>query len=328
VTAGKKTVQAGAEGEARDFWGKTAKARAEGILPARIMGWLESPLVLEGYVQERQTGDPRKNWLAGTVERLGIPRGGRWLSLGCGPAGTEIWASRIGLFKEMEALDVSPGSIEQARKAAEERGVSNIRFGQADLNALDLPGCRFDVAVMSMSLHHVKNLEGTLHQVRRTLVPGGWLLANEYIGPRQFQFPDRQTEIAQRLLSALPERLRMDATTGAIKTMYVRHPVEYWNRVEPTESIRSDEILREVERRFEIVVRADYGGTFLHLVLEHIIHNFDPGREDDVAILRMLFAAEDSILRSGVFSSDFTVLAARKVPRWRLLARRLRLRSS
>ena len=137
------------------------------------------------------------------------------------------------------------------------------------------------------------------------------MLLNEFVGARQFQFPETQVEAVRTLLAALPEAYRKDSTTGFPKTEYVRMPLAHWAVADPSEAVRSDLILPEVERLFEIVVRADYGGTILHLLLEHIIHNFDPLDEKDAALVRVLAAAEALLIDSGVLASDFTAIAAR-----------------
>ena len=290
------------------IWGETAVRRAANP----IQGWLDSLIVLEQYVQPKQSGSPNVTWLVGLVERLDIPRGGRWLSLGCGAAGQEIFASKMGLLGSIVALDASAVALDEGRKAAAAQGVTSIEFGIVDLNDPELPENAFDVVMMVMSLHHVKELDRVLAQIHRALRPDGYFLINEYVGPRQFQFSDLQLSIVNELLSALPERWRQDSATGKVKTEYVRMPVEHWNIHDPSEAIRSDLIVEEIERRFRVVERIDYGGTILHLLLEHIVHNFDPEAEKDVAVIRLLGRFEDLLIRNGVLPSDFAVMAMKR----------------
>lgn len=292
----------------RSLWDKTSEER----LRNPVQGWLDSPIVLENYVQPKVSGSPQVNWLVGIVERQRIPKDGRWLSLGCGAADIEIFASHQGLFRSLVALDASPASIEVGRASAAAKGVSNIEFGLADLNHLDLPEAAFDVVLMNMSLHHVKQVRETLSQVHGALRPHGRLLINEFIGPRQFQFTDLQLEIVEQLLRALPPFWRQDIATGGEKTRYVRMPVEHWNVADPSEAIRSDIIVSEVERQFEVIERIDYGGTLLNLLLEHIIHNFNPGDPKDVAVIRLLAEFESILIGKGCLPSDFTVMALGK----------------
>jgi SAM-dependent methyltransferase len=291
-----------------DRWDATAEVRTENP----IQGWMDSAIVLETCVLPKLGGGPGLHWLPAAVERHGITKRGHWLSLGCGAAGTEIAASRWGLFASMSALDASSASLEIAAAAAEQQGVTNIHFGSADLERLELPAAAFDVVLMNMSLHHVQELRHVLTQVRRALRSDGFFIAHEFVGPRQFQFTDLQVGLVRELLAALPERFRRDSTTGRIKTDYVRMPIEHWNVADPSEAIRSDRIVPEVERQFRIVERIDYGGTILHLLLENVVHNFDPADEKDRALIALLGRIEDILIRAGVISSDFSLMTARK----------------
>lgn len=290
------------------LWDETVQQRA--VNP--IQGWLDSPIVLETYVQPRLSGSPRVNWLIGLVDRLRIPKTGCWLSLGCGAAGLEIFASGQGLFQSMVALDASSMSLDQARKAAAAQGVTNVDFRLADIDRLELDPSNYDVILANMSLHHVKKLRTLLSQVRRALKPHGFFLINEFVGPRQFQFTDLQLSLVADLLAALPAAWRRDSATGEVKDHYARMSVEHWNVADPSEAIRSDRIVPDVERQFRVIERIDYGGTILNLLLEHIVHNFDPAVEKDVAAIRLLSTIEAILIRAGVIPSDFTVMAVKK----------------
>jgi SAM-dependent methyltransferase len=301
------------------MWGEKAEARAANPL----QGWLDSALVLEEIVQSRQTGSATTNWLAGVVERLGIPRDARWLSLGCGAAGTEIWIAKLGLAGSIDARDASAAALDTARRAAAAEGVANVTFGTVDLNDVRLAPGAFDVVLMNMSLHHVRELDLLLGRVARALKPGGFFLANEYVGPRQFQFPETRLAVVRDLLAALPARLRDDGS-GTPKSAYASFPVEHWNIHDPSEAVRSDLIPAALGRHFEIVFRADYGGSILSLLLEHIVQNFRPDRPGDVEILRLLGAFESVLVeRMRVFPSDYAVFAGRR-PRGGPLVHRVR----
>src|SRR5262249_21258986 len=93
---------------------------------------------------------------------------------------------------------------------------------------------------------------------------------------------------------------------------------------DPSEAIRSDIIVGEIEKRFRVIARVDYGGTILNLLLEHIAHNFNREDENDVAILRLLAKAEDLLIRHEILPSDFTVMAMQKDRFPAAVARRVR----
>ncbi len=291
-----------------EVWGETARSRQDD--PRR--GWLDSNIVMWDYVQPLVSGERRRGWPMHAAAVLGIDSASRWVSLGCGAGGTEIWCAGRGLFAHLDGFDISPGAIAVARQAAVAAGVAErLDFGVIDVENPALPTARYDVALFAMALHHVTDLEGCLAAVERSLRPGGGLIVNEYIGPARQQFTDLQMEIARELLETLPPRLRL-LRDGTLKQAISRRTAAEWIAADPSEAVRSPEIPAVIAERFEIVLRRDYGGTILSLLLEDIIHNFDSERADDVAFVKLLGAAEQRLIRQGVLSSDFTVIAARR----------------
>ena len=96
-----------------------------------------------------------------------------------------------------------------------------------------------------------------------------------------------------------------------VKHSAERPTIEFMNSYDPTEAIRSADIITELEKQFEIVKRRDFGGTLLHLVLDNIAGKVS-GSDEGKTILRNLFVQEQRLLSSGEISSDFTLLLARK----------------
>jgi SAM-dependent methyltransferase len=144
----------------------------DGPPPARhhLQGWLDSQLIFGEAFQARVSGSPGENWLQGLMRRGGVPKGGRWASLGCGAAGQELLAARLGLCDSLVGYDASPASLELARRAAEEEGRHQLSFAAIDLDAPTLPAAAFDVVLMNMALHHVRELPAALRAVcRRSL---------------------------------------------------------------------------------------------------------------------------------------------------------------
>ncbi|MEI8307463.1 MAG: class I SAM-dependent methyltransferase [Chloroflexales bacterium] len=275
-----------------------------------VLGWLDSLLVQHLYVRPQITGTADKNWLIWLVENLEIPRDGHWLSIGCGAGGLERFAVEEGLCTEIDGVDIAPGAIEMAVRNAAESGMTNVRYQVRDLDRARLPECTYDVVLCAMSLHHIRRLEYFYEEVVQSLRPGGWLLLNEFVGPSQWQWTDQQLNAVNTLLAALPERLRVNTVTGLVKEREERPSIAWMNAVDPSESIRSAELLPLLESQFTLALRRDYGGAVLGKLLEQIIANFDPERPEDVMALRLLFAAEATLMRAGVLSSDFSVVAA------------------
>ncbi|MGD9497441.1 MAG: class I SAM-dependent methyltransferase [Armatimonadota bacterium] len=80
---------------------------------------------------------------------------------------------------------------------------------------------------------------------------------------------------------------------------------------DPTEAIRSAEIVPLVRERFEILDQRPYGGTILLPVLDDIAGNFGPDDPTATKLLEMLFEIEDTLMAAGEIDSDFVYLVAR-----------------
>ena len=82
-------------------------------------------------------------------------------------------------------------------------------------------------------------------------------------------------------------------------------------RVDPSEAVRSDEILTVVDSLFAIDALNKCGGSILQFLLCGLAGHFTP--EDPVAMryLDAIIGFEDVLIDSGDLPSDFVVVAAR-----------------
>ncbi|HOU11923.1 MAG TPA: class I SAM-dependent methyltransferase [Anaerolineae bacterium] len=78
---------------------------------------------------------------------------------------------------------------------------------------------------------------------------------------------------------------------------------------DPSEAVRSADILPALERDFEIVEVKPLGGTILQFLLADIAGNFRTPEGE--RLLAMLFAIEDALLAAGEVESDFVYVVAR-----------------
>ena len=96
------------------------------------------------------------------------------LSVGCGRGQFELMLARHA--NRVTGIDLSPESIEDARRLAEQEGVENARFECADATVFDL-GETFDTVVCIGFLHHLSEEEGLelLQRIYRHMRSGGVL---------------------------------------------------------------------------------------------------------------------------------------------------------
>jgi SAM-dependent methyltransferase len=216
----------------------------------------------------------------------------------------------------MHASDISRGAIDKARKAAADANLADkIVYDVVDLDAPDftLPHSMYDVIFGLSSIHHVSQLENLFRQCATALKPGGLLFLDEYIGPNRFQSPPHVVELINKIRSALPQRYRRNLLTNDLSILghYVPSSVEHFERTDPSEAIRSADILTALKLYFDVVEMRPYGGAIQHMLFSGIVGNFMEDDDSDVALLRIIAMLEEELERAGVIDSEFAVVVAR-----------------
>jgi SAM-dependent methyltransferase len=278
--------------------------------------WLANPTVRRRYSQKAARGASHESWYVYCLrkylgQRLPVER---MLSIGCGAGGLEFDLARLNAFTNFDAWDLAAGSIEQAQRRAAEQRIAGLNFAVQDAETARIPRGAYDAVWFNMSLHHIGELERVLGNVATALKPDGFLFLNEYVGPDRFDFSEREKEIMSCVFRLLPSRFRRSFAPSqrgqTIETASFPDPADV-ARADPSESIRSGDIIPCVQARFDIVEWNPCGGTLLQFLLGNIMGNF---REDDRAsrpILQMLFDIEDTLIEAGEISSHFALIVAR-----------------
>ncbi len=288
-------------------WGRMAKEAP------KLYSWTESPIVLS-QINRLISGDPETGWLKYACEKYLLDNGKgveRGLSIGCGSGALERQARTMGACQIMDAYDLAPEAIEEARGLAVKEGIDGINYQARNLEDLDLPKRYYDVVFASSSIHHIKNLEGLFRQVKKGIKPGGMFIMLEYVGPSQFQFTPKAVQIINEILALLPPQYRVRSSQPAEqKTEFRVSPIEYMNATDPSEAVRAAEILPLLQRWFSIIEKRDFGGTINHMLLQDIIHNFDDGTPEGAGMLALLLFLENLLIQEKVIESDFSFIVA------------------
>jgi len=150
------------------------------------------------------------------------------VDLGCGYGWFSRWAVENGAASVL-GLDVSEKMLDRARQSTT---AATVRYERADLEHLDLPACRFDLAYSSLALHYIKDLPTLFAQLYAALKPGshfvfsiehpifmaprnpGWLIDNE--GRKRWPLDSYQIE-GERVTNWLAEGvIKQHRTVGTL----------------------------------------------------------------------------------------------------------------
>jgi SAM-dependent methyltransferase len=289
-------------------WGKYALDRESGKEVPRVFA-LHHPLLAELY--SRQYGR-----LASLIRQHGPYR--RVLEIGCGIGSLcvntcrnlDLWGMP---YEAYHAFDISEEVIDVARRAVAREGLRGVTLFTADANTVELPANRYDLVLISQSIHHVAELEHLYNQILGTLTPNGVFICSDYFGPTRMQWTEAQLTIMNDLLAAFPDELLPNSRKEfRLEREVKRIPLKIFLDHDPSEGVRAAEALPLAREMFEIEVHKPCGGTILYELLRGRIHNFDDEDEKDNAILRLLFVFEKTLIERGWMPSDFGMFVARR----------------
>lgn len=229
------------------------------------------------------------------------------VSIGCGGAVKERAIAQRLPDRRIRGIDISSTTVERAREAATRDGITNLELEVGDFNDLQLDrgSCR---AVLGLgAIHHVEALERFWRACAEGLTGDGVVLAQEYVGPDRFQWTDVQVAEGDRVLhDVVPERHRTH------HDHIERIPIEVITAIDPSEAVRSSELLPTCrDAGFTIDGYAGAGCALLQPVLMYQIDTFDPTDWEHNLVLSELFREEDRLMRAGVLGDDFVGFVAR-----------------
>ena len=292
-----------------EVWGERARERQ--AADRAVLAWTDSLVVSRRYIHPAISGLPDGNWLDWSKRQYFSTPADLAVGIGSGDGGLERHGIAAGLARRFESFDASAGAVNVARDLAQQHGITDrVTYAVADLNEHTFEPQRYDAAFASMAVHHIRDLEHFFSQLQHALKPGALFISNEFVGPNQFQWTHRQMDLADSLLNEIPAKYRRSLISGHLKSRVTRQTIAHMNAVDPTEAIRSADIVPLMRKYFDVIEEIKYGGTLVNLILEEIAGNFSDTKED-LAVLKPVFDAERRHIESGKLPSDFAVLVAR-----------------
>ncbi len=266
--------------------------------------WTASPVVRR-YLHRLATGDPNGDWLTAVRVRYLPAVVRRALVLGCGSGWLERALADKGGVEAIVACDAAAETVGRARERALAEGRTSIEYRVVDLEREELPPGPFDAIIANDVLHHITGLERLYGLIHDALAPRGRFVFNEYVGPNRFQYDDERIELINRYFRLFPDNLRWDPVTNRPLWKRTRVDAARLAAEDPTEAVRSEDVLPLARAAFRPVAEIPYGGGLLNPLLFGVILGFRPGRDD--ALLDVLCDAEDRLTRSGALESDFHI---------------------
>ena len=229
----------------------------------------------------------------------------RALAAGCGTAAFELSLLRSGAVEHFDLCDVSGSSLESATEQAKQLGVADritVRCG--DLLAAD--GHDYGLVTFVNSLHHAVDVPATVRFAHDILGPGGVLYADEYIGPRRFDYPPEHSDLVKALYRSLAPELRCPWPE-----LPQPDPLDV-AAADPTEAAQSDRILEALRAEFAEVELAPIWGALAFILwwgLDHdALYETQAGRD----FVDVVLALDTAMGSCGALPPYFSLILARR----------------
>lgn len=277
--------------------------------PARVVrSFWQSPVVM-GEINRRVTGDPEMTPAEYFAQRYCERPYTEALSLGCAGGELERELMTLGAARHMLGIDISPRRIAGAKAVTPAELQGRLEFACEDLEVWRPQG-KLDLVIAKGVLHHIGRLEEWLQSIDSLLSDDGLIYFDDFVGPTRFQWTDAQLEMVNRLLERLSPELRRDVVLddGTPRATVSRPSVEEFVREDPSEAIRSGEVLRLLESRFEKVEERPQGGALYHLFFNRIMANF-AGQDD---LVRIVMEIDAILTQNAVVQNDYLWAVYRK----------------
>jgi SAM-dependent methyltransferase len=284
-----------------------------------------------------------EKWTIDTFLKDKLPVG-ECLSLCSGFGHLERVLAKHGVFRHATGLDISAGAVKAAKDLALKEGYTNIDYAVQNINQLQLQENQYDVIWANGAIHHLTGLEHVIPEIKKALKPGGLFVCNEYVGPAYKKIPPRQRELVNAVIYLLPPRLKARTEETFIPLRW--EPTEksknhfkvlskfsrkflsnpefhfgqvwdegsaYTKRMDPSECVRSDEIIPQIQAVFEKTQIFPYNGSILFYALDHVFYkNFDFENRADFGLLETLIQLERHYISSGELTSDHAHIVCQK----------------
>ncbi len=93
------------------------------------------------------------------------------LDVACGPGLLACAFARV--VRHATGIDLTPAMLDQARKAQQEQGLTNVSWQQGDVTRLPYPDAHFSIVSCRFVFHHLQEPLVVLKEMKRVCKPGG-----------------------------------------------------------------------------------------------------------------------------------------------------------
>lgn len=141
------------------------------------------------FVSYRLIGDAR------------LRTGHRVLDLGCGTGYPAVLAAQaVGNEGRVVGLDLADGMLDVARRKAGDLNLTNVSFQAEDVTTIPFESSSFDAVISRFCLMFLPDIPGTVGEIARVLIPGGYFSAAVWSTPDKNPFIKIPMDVIKRFI--------------------------------------------------------------------------------------------------------------------------------
>jgi SAM-dependent methyltransferase len=235
------------------------------------------------------------------------------LALGSGMAFIEEHLLRQNFAQHIVAYEMSGTAVERATARFAEAGLSDrIEMRAADVLEDNVPSGSFDVVFVQAAIHHFDRIDDMFALMHRVLRPGGLLVYDEYVGPDFHVWHPEVVAVMDEIHECLAPQYRWDTNSNGIRETGPRPSREWMLQHDPSEGVHASRILPLTYQWFDVIDRADSGGTIMRGFFSGLLPNFDWNDPKDQTVARLIVLIEQLLTRHSVLPHYQTSVVARR----------------
>ena len=241
-------------------WDSTSRARKTRA------NWWHSP-TLQAYVDARISPETGRGVIGAFGQRLAGGQLARGLSIGAGEGSKEAALIAAGLVDRFKLYELSELRCARGREAAAAAGLGDrLTFHAAD--AFARAHQPYDLVYWDHALHHMMNVAEALSWSVAALVPGGYLVINDYIGPTRLQWRRAEVRMARAYMAAAAAFL----DDPPPRVPYKIPVLSRWRQAlrDPSEAPQSDRILDAARAACGGFAPKPIGGALINICGPHV----------------------------------------------------------
>lgn len=200
---------------------------AESEKAQRVADVFHSVAARYDLMNDLMSGGIHRLWKRFTIELSGVRPGNKVLDIAGGTGDlTRRFSKLVGTNGEVVLADINDSMLKVGRDRLLDLGVAgNVRFVQADAEALPFPDNHFDCITIAFGLRNVTHKDRALASMLRVLKPGGRLLVLEFSKPGNKLLSKAYDQYSFRLLPLMGKLVTNDSESYRYLAESIRmHP--------------------------------------------------------------------------------------------------------